>query len=130
MHARCGKQQQGAAAPHPTPRCGRRVLSPAQHRCASRGVSAAQGVLMSTTFGVIGSSRKIDEQRMPIHPDHLSRIPESLRRQLVFETGRSEEHTSELKSLMRISYDVTCLKKKKTNNTCTLNARTRSNENH
>src|SRR3546814_15464638 len=24
---------------------------------------------------------------MPIHPDHLSRIPESLRRQLVFETG-------------------------------------------
>src|SRR3546814_16054570 len=42
---------------------------------------------MSTTFGVIGSSRKIDERRMPIHPDHLSRIPESLRRQLVFETG-------------------------------------------
>src|SRR3546814_6592395 len=27
---------------------------------------------------------------------------------------RSEEHTSELQSLMRISYDVLCLKKKKT----------------
>src|SRR3546814_5626549 len=27
---------------------------------------------------------------------------------------RSEEHTSELQSLMRISYAVTCLKKKKT----------------
>src|SRR3546814_10098381 len=27
-------------------------------------------------------------------------------------TGRSEEHTSELQSLMRISYDVCCLKKK------------------
>src|SRR3546814_8859903 len=27
---------------------------------------------------------------------------------------RSEEHTSELQSLMRISYDVFCLKKKKT----------------
>src|SRR3546814_2820019 len=27
--------------------------------------------------------------------------------------GRSEEHTSELQSLMRISYDVYCLKKKK-----------------
>src|SRR3546814_5069639 len=27
-------------------------------------------------------------------------------------TGRSEEHTSELQSLMRISYDVFCLKKK------------------
>src|SRR3546814_8424215 len=28
---------------------------------------------------------------------------------------RSEEHTSELQSLMRISYDVFCLKKKKQN---------------
>src|SRR3546814_8029157 len=30
---------------------------------------------------------------------------------------RSEEHTSELQSLMRLSYAVFCLKKKKTNNT-------------
>src|SRR3546814_3965206 len=29
--------------------------------------------------------------------------------------ARSEEHTSELQSLMRISYAVFCLKKKKTN---------------
>src|SRR3546814_7216024 len=29
--------------------------------------------------------------------------------------GRSEEHTSELQSLMRISYDVFCLKQKTTN---------------
>src|SRR3546814_7531501 len=37
---------------------------------------------------------------------------------------RSEEHTSELQSLMRISYDVFCLKKKKTtltNQTCNEN---------
>src|SRR3546814_5975204 len=34
--------------------------------------------------------------------------------------GRSEEHTSELQSLMRISYAVFCLKKKK-NNTNVLN---------
>src|SRR3546814_1027436 len=32
---------------------------------------------------------------------------------------RSEEHTSELQSLMRISYAVFCLKKKKNNNTST-----------
>src|SRR3546814_5357833 len=32
----------------------------------------------------------------------------------VGEHGRSEEHTSELQSLMRISYAVFCLKKKKT----------------
>src|SRR3546814_1330838 len=30
-------------------------------------------------------------------------------------TGRSEEHTSELQSLMRISYAVFCLTKKRTN---------------
>src|SRR3546814_10309027 len=30
--------------------------------------------------------------------------------------GRSEEHTSELQSLMRISYAVFCLKKKNINN--------------
>src|SRR3546814_5212748 len=35
---------------------------------------------------------------------------------------RSEEHTSELQSLMRISYAVFCLKKKKHNNTKTNNA--------
>src|SRR3546814_5381638 len=36
---------------------------------------------------------------------------------------RSEEHTSELQSLMRISYSVFCLKKKKTetiNHACTM----------
>src|SRR3546814_2885507 len=32
-------------------------------------------------------------------------------------SARSEEHTSELQSLMRISYAVFCLKKKKKNNT-------------
>src|SRR3546814_6791953 len=38
-----------------------------------------------------------------------------LRRGSLFGT-RSEEHTSELQSLMRISYAVFCLKKKKKNN--------------
>src|SRR3546814_8125865 len=33
--------------------------------------------------------------------------------------GRSEEHTSELQSLMRISYAVFCLKKKKKKQTTT-----------
>ena len=37
--------------------------------------------------GVIGTSRKEDERRFPIHPRHLSRIPEALRRQLIFEEG-------------------------------------------
>ena len=37
--------------------------------------------------GVIGTSKKEDEQRYPIHPAHLSRIPEELRKQLIFEEG-------------------------------------------
>src|SRR3546814_5915147 len=36
--------------------------------------------------------------------------------QLSFAHNRSEEHTSELQSLMRISYAVFCLKKKKKTN--------------
>ena len=39
------------------------------------------------TFGVIGTSKKEDEQRVPIHPEHLSRIPQEIRRQLIFEEG-------------------------------------------
>src|SRR3546814_4169066 len=35
------------------------------------------------------------------------------------DTGRSEEHTSELQSLMRISYAVFCLKKQTTKTTTT-----------
>src|SRR3546814_3342674 len=45
--------------------------------------------------------------------------------------GRSEEHTSELQSLMRISYAVFCLKKKTKNTTNRLNRkRTRLKTKH
>src|SRR3546814_1130877 len=40
------------------------------------------------------------------------------------ETLRSEEHTSELQSLMRISYAVFCLKKNKKNNVSHYNRNT------
>ncbi len=36
-------------------------------------------------IGVIGTSKKIDERRLPIHPEHIVRIPEALRKQLMFE---------------------------------------------
>src|SRR3546814_13693302 len=44
------------------------------------------------------------------------REPDEIRR-----SARSEEHTSELQSLMRISYAVFCLKKKKKNQSDRLN---------
>src|SRR3546814_10835727 len=43
-------------------------------------------------------------------------IYEGMDAQLPLLTRRSAEHTSELQSLMRISYAVFCLKKKKNNN--------------
>src|SRR3546814_3942398 len=46
------------------------------------------------------------------HVAHLVRIGGRADRPLVRIEHRSEEHTSELQSLMRISYAVFCLKKK------------------
>src|SRR3546814_5007541 len=51
-------------------------------------------------------------QRMPRTRQGLERVQRQIVRRLA--VGRSEEHTSELQSLMRISYAVFCLKKKKT----------------
>src|SRR3546814_7108111 len=58
-----------------------------------------------------------DEHRL-IGDDHFVRTRidaefHELARELFAGRGRSEEHTSELQSLMRISYAVFCLKKKK-----------------
>src|SRR3546814_1588133 len=54
-----------------------------------------------------GNSR----QSRPLHRSRGS----SARGRKCGAAGRSEEHTSELQSLMRISYAVFCLKKKKKN---------------
>src|SRR3546814_4120283 len=51
--------------------------------------------------------------KMGTYPRKLSRIDSSSH--IITGILRSEEHTSELQSLMRISYAVFCLKKKKTN---------------
>jgi N5-(carboxyethyl)ornithine synthase len=38
-------------------------------------------------IGVIGTSMKEDELRVPIHPEHLDRLPLNIRQKLIFETG-------------------------------------------
>ena len=38
-------------------------------------------------IGIIGTSKKEDERRVPIHPDHLIRLPENVRKKLIFEKG-------------------------------------------
>ena len=42
------------------------------------------------SLGVIGTSKKEDERRVPIHPEHLSRLPKQLCRRLILETGYGE----------------------------------------
>jgi N5-(carboxyethyl)ornithine synthase len=46
--------------------------------------------MYTSRLGVIGSSRKEDERRVAIHPEHLPRLPEKVRQQMVFETGYGE----------------------------------------
>src|SRR3546814_8080459 len=50
----------------------------------------------------------------PVSSTHICTVPPSARRvdTVRVPPARSEEHTSELQSLMRISYAVFCLKKK------------------
>ncbi len=43
--------------------------------------------MVLSKIGVIGTSKKVDERRVPIHPDHLKRLPENIRRNLIFEKG-------------------------------------------
>src|SRR3546814_16932724 len=53
----------------------------------------------------------------PVSASHRNRPPRTGREDVVLQVDdqvRSEEHTSELQSLMRISYAVFCLKKKNT----------------
>jgi len=42
------------------------------------------------TLGVIGTSRKENEHRAPIHPEHFSKIPPALRPRIFFERGYAD----------------------------------------
>src|SRR3546814_4775928 len=67
----------------------------------------------------LGGEAALAERDALAAPDALSHCPcasDALRSAARdHDAGRSEEHTSELQSLMRISYAVFCLKKKKRN---------------
>src|SRR5947209_5898162 len=43
--------------------------------------------MQELSLGVLGTSRKPDERRSPIHPAHVERIGEGLRRRMLFEHG-------------------------------------------
>src|SRR3546814_2605864 len=79
------------AAPHLSRRCFNNLLSAGAHCRRERARAAHQ----REHRGCADASQNCSPLRVYLHP------------------LRSEEHTSELQSLMRISYAVFCLKKKK-----------------
>src|SRR3546814_1736027 len=104
---------------------------------SDRELRILKGKLISLAFGLRGGNGKLCSAGVIrgatefalsnffiCHPDHLARKSRRFQRLRANAfTGsihaastcnkRSEEHTSELQSLMRISYAVFCLKKKK-----------------
>src|SRR3546814_6329059 len=83
----------------------------------SPGPASAHGVIAAGRYALLAISRRID---FPIFlhfcrrkvVKHYVGLDVSQKETSVCIVDRSEEHTSELQSLMRISYAVFCLKKK------------------
>src|SRR3546814_1168581 len=76
----------------------------------ARLIRAAQHTSMRSR-GAARHASSIRPGRRPTSPVDTKPTRRSSARERVF-SGRSEEHTSELQSLMRTSYAVFCLKKK------------------
>lgn len=47
---------------------------------------------MELSLGVVSTSRKPDERRLPVHPEHLERIDPALRSRIVLEEGYGEAY--------------------------------------
>src|SRR3546814_6871779 len=88
---------------------GRRLVRPANYPLRGWGLERIEGALAVADFVRADDAMRAGDVALIGHPAgqyHLGLIGQ--------ETFiRSEEHTSELQSLMRISYAVFCLKKKK-----------------
>src|SRR3546814_4612832 len=70
-------------------------------------VPPLQPMLASSVMGAFGKALTDDMAQLPNMQVLIALLRDG------FHDDRSEEHTSELQSLMRISYAVFCLKKKK-----------------
>src|SRR3546814_4035271 len=100
-------------------------LSPLLFACAlvlATGLAWSQQIRQPEPWGVQPAPRPVQPQVIPANPGQRPRstspVPgEGPAKLLPVQPPqvrtRSEEHTSELQSLMRISYAVFCLKKKK-----------------
>src|SRR3546814_1664383 len=84
---------------------------------AGTTAGAAHRGFVNLKSAVTGRDDKAVINEVERGEDHIkAKFEEALRDDDLSPEVRSEEHTSELQSLMRISYAVFCLKKKKTQN--------------
>src|SRR3546814_9631012 len=97
-----GANASGASSRHPS------LARPAAVHHASTGPCYTGGPGSARSTGVCTATAK----RWKGHTAEAApRLPARLHVEVVGYSARSEEHTSELQSLMRISYAVFCLKK-------------------
>src|SRR3546814_4756613 len=84
--------------------------------------SIAMDKAMAEGMGEAATSRGegLEELRNRLATASTAKEVADLQARIQLESARSEEHTSELQSLMRISYAVVCLKKKKTQTNTTI----------
>src|SRR3546814_9278847 len=103
----------------------RHLQTPAQHienrgQIVHAGITAGGQHAMQALAGSFGGRSQAFKAHRGV--DQVTQNDTGRRRLTIEEQRRrSEEHTSELQSLMRISYAVFCLKKKKTKHITTTN---------
>src|SRR3546814_7703002 len=112
--AHIGEQQRhltGFAAQYQALRAARQLVNQGRRQVLPEGAAheAALALLMEV---VVEHEKSVDEKACAKRIDDRQQHSGPAEG----EPGRSEEHTSELQSLMRISYAVFCLKKKKKKN--------------
>src|SRR3546814_3681314 len=86
---------------------------------ALAGIASATAPIVWFGFRSVPQGRKPRATAAPLAGMTAAEARRTGRFWLLTIISRSEEHTSELQSLMRISYAVFCLKKKKTHHTNT-----------
>src|SRR3546814_10902298 len=98
----------------PDPKFGDEVLSKFMNSVMLDGKKAvAEGIVYGALDTVEAKAKK---DPLGVFHEALNNIKPGIEVRSRRVGGRSEEHTSELQSLMRISYAVFCLKKKTTTN--------------
>src|SRR3546814_2406982 len=95
----------------------RRTVAGGEHEAVAVGPQRIGGVVLQESLPQhVGHRRRAERQAGMAAVGLLHHVDGKEAKRVDAALVRSEEHTSELQSLMRISYAVSCLKKKKMKN--------------